>query len=66
MSKLIFTSRVGFHGTGVGSRMQSYRLTEAGLAILRTHQVSPSSASRQAPCLAGRVDRNTTDAHISD
>src|SRR3990172_5645642 len=31
------------------SRMQRYKTTEAGLAILRTHQVSPSSASRKAP-----------------
>ena len=35
------------------SRMQRYRTTEAGLAILRTHQVSPSSASRQAPMPRG-------------
>jgi len=35
------------------SRMQRYRTTEAGLAILRTHQVSPSSASRQPPMPRG-------------
>jgi hypothetical protein len=35
------------------SRMQRYRTTEAGLAILRTHQVSPSSASRKAPMPRG-------------
>jgi len=35
------------------SRMQRYRTTEAGLAILRTSQVSPSSASRRAPMPRG-------------
>ena len=35
------------------SQMQRYRTTEAGLAILSTHQISPSSASRQAPMPRG-------------
>ena len=35
------------------SRIQRYRTTEAGLAILRTHQVSPTSSSRKAPMPRG-------------